>query len=93
MFHFQSAHCNTPPTEMLQQLLQSLATPPKLTTVRVNSLKYDRETVIAMLRELLDKVVFKNVFEFNSLQEARQNSTAFVNSIHLYHWGVRIYPQ
>ena len=59
MFHFQSAHCNTPPTDMLQQLLQSLATPPKLTTVRVNSLKYDRETVIAMLRELLDKVVLK----------------------------------
>ena len=41
---------------MLQQLLQSLATPPKLTTVRVNSLMYDRETVIGMLKEILDKV-------------------------------------
>lgn len=55
-FYFQSVNCNTPPTDMLWQLLQSLATPPKLTTVRVNSLMYDRETVIAMLREILDKV-------------------------------------
>ena len=56
MFYFQSINCNTLPSDMLRQLLQSLATPPKLTTVRVNSLMYDRETVIGMLKEILDKV-------------------------------------
>ena len=53
---FQAARCDTSSSEVLHQLLCSLATPPRLTTLRVNTLKYDRETVIKMLKEIVDKV-------------------------------------